>query len=126
MISAEEARWIVRYLEPEMVVRRAWRAATETTNASVGLSMETGELATLRWRPDELPDVDGVIVLAWCSSSCRVEMEGRAAAYSEVPPSAEVVEEAAVRTARHAVSWDAVEQQPRSRFPELVEGERCT
>ena len=115
MITAEDARYIVRDLDPEPILRRCWRAADEDTDAVVVLDMATGALVLHTSPAEAKPPVRGgenEILLAWCFACQFAEAERRAAEFSEVPPSREVVEESAVRARpRHAVADWAIEDQ---------------
>lgn len=108
MLSAEEARWIIAFLDPG---RLAWRAASDDESAAVGLDLGTGELAVLGWAVREGPPAaEGVLVLAFCPAHRRVDSERALSEGCEVPPSADVMEEHVVRAdARGGVYWPLVE-----------------
>lgn len=121
MISAEDARYIVRDLDAEKIIRRCWRAAGPETNAAVVLCMAAGKLVIHTWSPALIPPVepDSEILLAMCPAARYAETVRLAGRYSEVRPSAEVVEEEAVRAQpEHVVRDFAVEPQLR-RFEAL-------
>lgn len=117
MISAEDARWIISYLEPEQFVRLAWVLAAETRNVAVGLDMRTGETMCLKWiAAASKQEPPYFLVCAVCPASRKAELPGLLNAGAEIPLSPEAVEEHVVRAALGEDGerfWNSIEEQLR-------------
>lgn len=131
VISAEDARWIIAFHEPEEIVRRAWNLATPATSAAVGLDMTSGKMTVHRWLAEEerlAEEIDGALVLAVCPASRRAELPRLLAERVEGRLSAEDVEDLACEVAVRAALadgggrfWEGIESQLRERAER-----RCT
>ena len=122
-LSAEDIRWVISYREPESFVRAAWKLASETTNAAMGLAdPTTGAVVVNRWAAgQDMPpwEVKEVLVLAVCPASRRAELPDLLLAGSEGMLSTEAAEELAVEVVVRAAMgdggerfWAGVDKQP--------------
>ena len=113
MLAAGELREIILGLDRVRLARLAWRYSSPNMDAAVGVETETGELAVLTTPAGSpLPKAPGVVILRRCTAWRRAETERALGDATEVPPSAEIVEEHAARNgAKRALCWSYIEEQ---------------
>lgn len=126
-ISAEDARWIITFREPEQFVRFAWGLANEFQDAVVGIDMRTGKSEAEKWAPElNRTEAPYMLVCAHVPASRKAELPGLLNAGAEVPLSEEAIEEHVVRAALGEDGerfWAAIEEQLRA-FESKARGEK--
>ena len=73
MITAEEARWIISFREPEKFVRLAWVLATENISVAVGIDMRTGATVGEKWIAVR-PEPPYLLVCAYVPATRKAEL----------------------------------------------------
>ena len=76
-LSDEDVRWIINYRDPASFVRGAWKLASASTNAAMGLDVNTGAITVHRWPAGEelFPEeTEDVLILAVCPAHRRAEL----------------------------------------------------
>ena len=125
-IAVEDARAILRGLDPGALARRVWRAASEgggqECDAAAVLDLANGTLLVLTWQAGRAAPVPRwSIVLAWITHAARESTWRALSAASRVAPSREVAEEeVARRAAGEGLCWSCVEDQLRRAYARVA------
>ena len=121
VMSVEEARYIVRWLDPGPLARKVWCAAGDEGYAVGALALSTYRVIIVSWpAAGKPPPIDEpLVVLMSCEPGQHTRTRRRLSESTSVPPSAEVVEEEVVQEAiREGICFERVEERLREIYGE--------
>lgn len=121
VMSIEEARYIVRWLDPGPLARKVWRAAGDEGYAVGALALSTHRVIVVSWPAAGKPHPidEPLVALVFCEPGQHTRTHRRLSYAASVPPSEEVVEEEAVREAiREGICFERVEKRLREIYGE--------
>ncbi len=115
VMSVEEARYIIRWLDPGPLARKVWQAAGDDGYAVGALALATRRVVIVSWPAAEQPPPidEPLVVLVSCEPGRHSAMRESLSEGMEVGFSDEVIEEAMVEEARKGISYERIEERLR-------------
>lgn len=120
VMSIEEARHIIRWLDMGDLARKVWRAAGDEGYAVGALALSSRRVIIVSWPAGEKspPVGEPLVVLVSCEPGAHSDMRRKLSEGMEVGFSDEVVEEAVVEDVGKEFFYERIEEQLRQIYGE--------